>query len=138
MAILIVDDDARTRETLRQQLHGLGHKTVIEARDSAEALRAVSSNPLRFHMIVADLEMPLVDGRKLTERLALNPALRHCPILLTSSDASARELRQAVAALPRIDACLPKPFRASALRRALALAFRRRASLRDRIILYSA
>ena len=47
MNILVIDDDASLRRTLRMSLEVLGHRAV-EARDSAQALELLGTGPLKW------------------------------------------------------------------------------------------
>ena len=64
--ILVVDDDAAIRETLRDILQDEGYG-VIEARDGAEGLSAVAGH--HPDLILLDLHMPRVDGWQMYRRL---------------------------------------------------------------------
>ncbi len=64
--ILVVDDEPRIRELLRETLRDMGHEVAV-AKDSEEALK-------RFHaggvdIIVTDMDMPRIDGLELIERV---------------------------------------------------------------------
>jgi signal transduction histidine kinase len=78
--ILLVDDDARVRETLASYLRGSGLH-VREARDAAEALAVLGAE--RFDALVSDIVMPgEMDGLALAKA-----AKRHdpeLPVLLVS------------------------------------------------------
>ena len=54
MNILVIDDDASLRHTLRMSLEVLGHR-AIEARDSAQALELLARRP--FEMALLDLRL---------------------------------------------------------------------------------
>ena len=75
--VMVVDDDADLRASLSQMLTLAGYE-VSEARDGAEALRALSrefAGP-----IVSDIRMPGVDGIELLEAVYdMDPEL---PVIL--------------------------------------------------------
>jgi DNA-binding NtrC family response regulator len=101
--VLVVDDDAGVRYTLREILetHGL---EVAEACDGAEALERFEAAPAQ--LVITDLRMPRMDGMELLRRLAARaPAPRVVVITAHGSE------RQAVEAM-KAGACdyFRKPF----------------------------
>jgi two-component system response regulator HydG len=64
--ILIVDDDAGVRYTLRSVLEGAGH-SVEEAEDGEAALARVERES--FDLVLTDLRMPKMDGLELLRRI---------------------------------------------------------------------
>jgi CheY-like chemotaxis protein len=96
--ILVVDDDAATRELVSRQLRRAGFSTA-EARDGEEALlRARVTQPA---MMVVDLVMPGCDGFELIRRLRAEK-LNVPVIVLTGkrlSDVEHQSLRDGIAAL---------------------------------------
>lgn len=61
--ILVVDDDAGSRLTIRKILEfsKVAQFEVVEAADGAECLKAVQE-PGRFDLVLLDIEMPNMDG----------------------------------------------------------------------------
>jgi len=106
--VLIVDDDSQTRSLLRLILETEGY-AVVEAAHGEEALGLIGPNPLP-DVIVTDLEMPVLNGVELIERLQSEPRTATIPIVVVSgSDKS-----QALQASGRVEAVVSKPFDASA------------------------
>jgi signal transduction histidine kinase len=64
--IVLADDDAAFREVLKAMLTGLTDR-VIEADNGAEALAAITASGV--DLVLADLGMPVMDGRVLLDRL---------------------------------------------------------------------
>ena len=64
--VLIVDDDAGVRYTLREILESAGLE-VEEAGDGAQALERLDHGA--FQLVITDLRMPRVDGLELLKRL---------------------------------------------------------------------
>lgn len=119
--VLVVDDDAFTRETTRRIVQRLGARTVLEAADGAEALLRFNEAP-SIDLILCDLDMPGVDGIETLRILAArNPRARI--ILLSAADSrvlrSARETAAAFGLPPLL--ALQKPLTAAQLRDALAV-----------------
>lgn len=63
--ILVVDDDLRMRELIRDTLMELGVKTEL-CGDGREALRRLGDEP--FDLVITDLKMPHVDGIGVLDR----------------------------------------------------------------------
>ena len=82
MQILLADDDAATLNFVKHALQGEGH-AVTAAEDGSAALETLESNPGRFALMIADVDMPGLDGIALCQRaVALDAAM---PILLMSA-----------------------------------------------------
>ena len=109
MNILVIDDDASLRRTIRMSLEVLGHRAV-EARDSAQALELLGHRP--FEMALLDLRLAQEQGLDLLPRLlALAPGLH---VVIVTAYAT---IETAVEAMRRgaFD-YLPKPFTPDQLR----------------------
>ena len=81
-------------------LHGAGYKNKIKADNGQEAwsyLQEIKKHnePIRKHVacIVSDIEMPLMDGHRLTKLVKEDPILSPTPLILFSSLIS-DEMRQ--------------------------------------------
>jgi CheY-like chemotaxis protein/signal transduction histidine kinase len=71
VAVLVVDDDADTRELLLEALHGCGAR-ARGAASAAEAFEAVASE--RPDILLSDIGMPDEDGYALIRRIRTLPA----------------------------------------------------------------
>ena len=104
-SILLVEDNVDLLSYVRQELESL--YGVVEARNGEEGLReAVDSVP---DLVIADIEMPGMDGLELCRRLKANDVASHIPVILLSSidpEESHLEAMEAGA-----DDCFSKPFR---------------------------
>lgn len=100
--VLVVDDDRRLRDLLRQFLAKNGYR-VTTASNAAEARERLAS--LSFDLIVLDVNMPGEDGMTLTRALrGSNPV----PILLLTARGEAEDRIAGFEA--GADDYLPKPF----------------------------
>ena len=61
--ILVVDDEAHIRTTVKMVLTKAGYE-VLEAEDGEKGIQAITSgdNPLMIDMILCDMQMPKLDG----------------------------------------------------------------------------
>lgn len=84
--VLLVDDDADMRLYLRSCLRSLVSSVdrVIEAADGLEALRLVRSEAV--DLVISDVGLPGLDGRRLSRAIRDDAALRHVSVLLISGD----------------------------------------------------
>jgi type II secretory ATPase GspE/PulE/Tfp pilus assembly ATPase PilB-like protein/CheY-like chemotaxis protein len=82
--ILVVDDDPEDRLLVRTLMQKYGWK-VEEVQDGGEALDRLESDP-GFDLVVLDLEMPIVDGREVLERLRATGATVPVVVLTGSPD----------------------------------------------------
>lgn len=104
--VLVVDDDDDTRAAEHAVLADCGFR-VIEARDGAEAMRAIQQDPPS--LVVLDVQMPGVDGPSFAR--ALRMTLRRVPlVILTGAGDPRREADRCNA-----EAYLAKPFDAGEL-----------------------
>jgi two-component system chemotaxis sensor kinase CheA len=76
--ILVVDDTEFFRNLVAKCLRLHGYE-VMSARDGAEALELLRREP--FDLVVSDLEMPVLDGLRLAERIHQIDGLRTMPLL---------------------------------------------------------
>jgi CheY-like chemotaxis protein len=81
--ILIVEDDALTREALALLLRGAGYATV-EAADGGEAVAYLRSAPPPC-LILLDLMMPVMDGWQFLQARHSDPALAAPPVVVVTA-----------------------------------------------------
>jgi two-component system chemotaxis sensor kinase CheA len=80
--VLVVDDSLTTRSLEQSILEAHGYEVAV-AGDGLEALARLRSEPL--DLVVADLEMPRMDGYALTAEIRRDERLRHLPVVLVTS-----------------------------------------------------
>ncbi len=104
VTVLVVDDDLDIREVLMEILADSGY-TSVAAADGREALALLTE--VRPHLILLDLNMPIMNGRQFREAQRADPELRLIPtVIMTAVD----RLTVQVADLGA-DGALPKPVR---------------------------
>ena len=92
--ILLADDAALFRDLGSLFLARTGE--VVTARDGAEALARIARE--RPEVVVADLDMPRMDGAELCRRMKANPEMRAIPVILVLSGDEAEHRARAVRA----------------------------------------
>ena len=116
--ILVIDDMLPNRVLLRKVLGSAGYE-VVEAVNGEEALTLLLNGEVRPHLIITDIEMPIMDGISMATQLRLpENGLSSIPILAASGNADALMRRDALAA--GCDVFLTKPFDIRTLRREIA------------------
>ncbi len=103
--ILVVDDSASIRQTVKIALTGQGHE-VSEAADGTEGL--VKAASAKFQLVITDLNMPQMDGLTMIKQLRAKPDYAGVPILFLTTESDAAIKQQAKAA--GATGWLTKPF----------------------------
>lgn len=94
--VLVVDDSALARRTVRQALEEMGH-TVEEARDGAEALERYFLN--QHDLVVLDMVMEGMYGLEVLMKIKqLNPDVRVIVVTADIQSSTKAEVRAAGAA----------------------------------------
>jgi two-component system cell cycle sensor histidine kinase/response regulator CckA len=116
IVILAVDDEPGVLALVRRCLANDEHVTLMEASSGKEVLERVAKGAV-FHLLIADLRMPEMEGDELARRLRmLEPDLK---VLYLTSHAD--RLFDAKKQLWAEEAYLDKPFTREGLREAVAL-----------------
>lgn len=81
--ILTVDDSRTMREMITYTLAQAGYE-VLEAEDGQNALAVL--NGKQVDCVIADLNMPIMNGLELTRALRASPDRRGLPILILTTE----------------------------------------------------
>ena len=104
MKVLLVDDNAMTREMMKDLLTEMGHEVVGEAGDGEEAIKIFTE--LRPELVLLDMIMPVKTGlQALPELKAINPAAKIVMVTAVQQETINQELMDKGAT-----AILHKPF----------------------------
>jgi twitching motility two-component system response regulator PilG len=109
--ILIVDDEAVTRDLLRMTLEQ--SYEVVEAHDGLDALDNI--NDIEPDFVIMDSMMPLMDGYQTTEAIRRNPQHQNIKVLFLSVLADKQAVKKGYAAGANM--YLTKPFDPQRLKR---------------------
>jgi DNA-binding response OmpR family regulator len=104
--VLIVDDSLSVRTALSSLLVEEGFQ-VRTAKDGVEAIEAIDAR--RPAIVLADLEMPRMNGLELTAHIRANAATRDLPVIMVTSRTAEKHRKQAAAA--GVDDYVTKPYR---------------------------
>ena len=112
--LLIVDDSPVTRKMVRRAvgLAGLEIANVHEAGNGQEALAQLQQH--RVDLVLADINMPIMNGMELVERMSQDPGLSKVPVVIVATPMSEQRVERLLDIGAR--AYLAKPFRPEALR----------------------
>ncbi|PKG98139.1 response regulator [Paraglaciecola sp. MB-3u-78] len=103
--ILIVDDSASVRSVVGIALRGAGYD-VIEACDGQNALDKLTGN--KVHLIVSDVNMPIMDGITFVKEVKKRPEYKFTPICMLTTEAGQTMMQEGKAAGAK--AWIVKPF----------------------------
>ena len=84
-SILAVDDSPSMRKMVSFTLTGAGFK-VVEAVDGVDALEKAQTQEI--DLVLADQNMPRLDGIGLTRKLREDPKFQNIPILILTTESS--------------------------------------------------
>jgi len=105
--ILLVDDSEINREVAYQILHGEGAEVCLAA-DGQKALALLNERPAFFHIVLMDVQMPVMDGYMATRVIRSTPSLQHLPVVALT--AGAFRSHQSAALAAGMNDFISKPF----------------------------
>ncbi len=89
--ILTVDDTASMRQMISFTLNSVGHE-VIQACDGKEALQLLQGK--KVDLVIADVNMPNMDGITLVKNLREQPDYKFTPILMLTTESQESKRQQ--------------------------------------------
>ncbi|WP_372522295.1 response regulator [Sulfuricaulis sp.] len=89
--ILTVDDTASMRQMISFTLHSVGHE-VIQASDGKEALKVLEGK--KVDLVIADINMPNMDGITLLKSLRALADYKFTPILMLTTESQEAKRQQ--------------------------------------------
>ena len=110
MTILVVEDNAITRQIIRLSLSAQGY-SIVEAEDGATAISKMAE--YQPDLVIQDLALPDMDGLTLAQTLRGLPGREDVPIVAFSAFVDRLEEARATEAL--FKAFVPKPIEPSKL-----------------------
>lgn len=113
--ILIVDDSSSMRAVVQVALRGNGYD-LIEAGDGKAALAKMTGQ--KIHLIISDVNMPVMDGITFVREVKKMPAYKFTPIVMLTTEGQEAKKEEGRAAGAR--AWMIKPFNPQQLLAAVA------------------
>ena len=120
LRVLIVDDNAVNRRVVHEQVSswGMRNGSFASADEALQAIRTAQASGDPYQVVIADYQMPQIDGATLAAMIKADPAIKDTVVVMLTSVGHWHEIRGLEGA--SIDACLVKPVRHSQLLNALA------------------
>ena len=109
--ILVVEDSPTMRQLISFAIKRIPSCRVIEATDGVDALKKLSSE--KIDLILADINMPVMDGLKLVSLVRGNPAYKDIPVIIVTTEGAEEDRKRALAI--GANAYLPKPIQTQEL-----------------------
>jgi two-component system, chemotaxis family, chemotaxis protein CheY len=91
---LVVDDSQAMRRSIMYALQRLGQIVCVEAGDGAEALRKFGQGA--FHIVLTDINMPLMDGLKLIGAIRGGAKEPKVPIVVITTEGADEDRARAM------------------------------------------
>lgn len=90
--VLMVDDSATVRAIIGKALRlgGVDVRELHEAANGAEALEILKTHWV--DLVLSDLNMPVMDGAALIEKMAQDELLKSIPVIIVSTEGSATRI----------------------------------------------
>ncbi len=92
---LVVEDSPTMRQLIAFALKRFKGARVVEASDGVDALKKLQTE--KIHMILTDINMPIMDGLKLVTLIRQNPALKNMPIVIITTEGAAEDRERGMA-----------------------------------------
>jgi two-component system chemotaxis response regulator CheY len=103
--ILLVDDSASVRTVAGIALRGAGYE-VVEASNGQEGLTKLTGD--KIHLIISDVNMPVMDGITFLKEVKRHPNYRFTPVIMLTTEAGEDKKQEGRAAGAK--AWIVKPF----------------------------
>ncbi|MBP7413190.1 MULTISPECIES: response regulator [Simplicispira] len=104
--IMVVDDSASIRMVVGIALRRAGYE-VIEAQDGKDAIGKLTGQ--KVHLIISDVNMPVMDGITFVKNVKQMPSYRFTPIIMLTTESDESKKREGQAAGAK--AWVVKPFK---------------------------
>jgi len=91
--VLVVDDSITTRTLEKSILEAQGYRVLL-AVDGVDALQTLRSGDALADLVVADIEMPRMDGFSLLQAIKADAGLAHLPVILMTSRDDPQDIRR--------------------------------------------
>lgn len=93
--ILVVEDSPTMRQLIGFAVKRIPQARVIEATDGVDALKKLSSE--KVDIILADINMPIMDGLKLVSLVRSNPSYKDIPVIIITTEGAEEDKKRALA-----------------------------------------
>ena len=124
--VLIVDDNEVNRRVVHEQVvsWGMRNGSFASGEQALDAMRAAHKDGDPYQIVIADYQMPSMDGALMAAAIKADPVVNDVVIIMLTSVGGRSEVRCLEGA--SIDACLVKPVRHSQLLNTLSTVWARK------------
>ena len=84
LSFLVVEDSPTMRQLVTFSLKRIRDARIVEATDGVDALKKMADE--KFNLIIADINMPLMDGLKLLSIIRKEPAYSAIPVIIVTTE----------------------------------------------------
>ncbi|MCX7770940.1 MAG: response regulator [Proteobacteria bacterium] len=93
--ILVVEDSPTMRQLIVFALKRLKDVNVTEASDGVDGLKKLSNK--QFDLMIADINMPIMDGLKLVSLVRQDPKYNNMPIIIVTTEGADEDRKRGLA-----------------------------------------
>lgn len=111
ITFLVVDDSPTMRQLISFSLKRFKGSKIVEAVDGVDALKKLQNTPV--DIILADINMPVMDGLKLVSLVRQDPKIKHVPIIIITTEGAEEDRHRGIAL--GANAYIVKPIQSSHL-----------------------
>ncbi|GAB4437758.1 MAG: response regulator [bacterium] len=90
--ILVVEDSPTMRQLIVFALKRLKDVAVTEASDGVDGLKKLSGQ--KFDLMIADINMPIMDGLKLVSLVRQDPKYKAMPIIIVTTEGAEEDKKR--------------------------------------------
>lgn len=91
---LVVEDSPTMRQLICFALRRIKGIEVVEADDGVDGLKKLANGP--FHIIITDINMPVMDGLKLVSLVRSDDKWKEVPIVIITTEGAAEDRQRAL------------------------------------------
>ncbi len=130
LRVLIVNDNDVNRRVLHEQITcwGMRNGSFASGEEALVAIRQARAEGDPYHFVLADYQMPGIDGATLAAAIKADPTIRDVVFIMLTSIGHWNVVNRLEGG--DVDCCLVKPVRHSQLLNTLAVAWSKREALR--------
>ncbi|HKZ46077.1 MAG TPA: response regulator [Thermodesulfobacteriota bacterium] len=92
--ILIIDDSPTMRQLLSFAVKRLSGVETVDAADGVDGYKKLTSG--KFDLVLADINMPVMDGLKLVSIIRGNPDYKDIPIVMVTTEGGKEDREKAL------------------------------------------
>lgn len=92
--VLIVEDSPTMRQLITFAVKRLSGVETVEASDGVDGYKKLTSG--KFDLVMADINMPVMDGLKLVSIIRGNPEYKNIPIIMVTTEGGKEDRERAL------------------------------------------